>query len=141
MKPEHMLAQLDVLALHVQAKNTANALEIIFQIRLDVLTDIRLAAAIGQEPQLPKIRYPAGSKPPKRRASSITCPTCKARPGKPCMKMDKRGFGATPTDDPLTSSKGPYFHKERYDKARVMQAPMPAAPPLEEADVVHSTVE
>lgn len=50
----------------------------------------------------------------------IKCPTCAAKPGKPCVRLTSRGPHGKPTDEPLTApgSGKAMLHKSRSAAAK-----------------------
>lgn len=54
----------------------------------------------------------------KVRASETRCPTCGAKPGKPCKRMTARGRNGKPTSEPLMKNDKLVYHHRRYEQAR-----------------------
>lgn len=69
-----------------------------------------LAEAIKGSKQLPDIA-PESAK--RKKTRDVTCPTCKAKPGKPCVKTSNRGKGDAPLGTPTTK-----YHDARKAKAK-----------------------
>jgi len=75
-------------------------------------------------PNLPKMKPVSGKSKKgslKDRALTVTCPTCEAHQGEPCLKMSGRGPGQ-PVLRPLTAKVdrlgNPDIHKTRIDLVR-----------------------
>lgn len=58
-------------------------------------------------------------KPKKGATVDVSCPTCKAKPGKPCFRLTSRGPHGKPTDQPLLNKDGNNnYHRARVKKGR-----------------------
>ena len=62
---------------------------------------------------------PVDDKPKRPKSISVSCPTCKAKPGKGCFVMTNKGPGAKPTTQLRDKKLG--YHKTRAEKAKAVQ--------------------
>ena len=67
-----------------------------------------LRSSSAEPAELPDIRPPAKRK----RTGEITCPTCHAKPGDPCLILDKRGPHGKEIGDVMVT-----YHRARTGKA------------------------
>ena len=81
-----------------------------------LIVDERVQEGVEEARRLASAALPDPQPQPGRKVKSkdVSCPTCKAKPGKPCVEMTKRGRYGEPTDIPVTKGS----HKPRVAKAK-----------------------